>query len=319
MNACRKSGLALGLLTVTLLLLCPIHRASAMSGQANTQAAAAPQSPFAALIAEYIRRDTNGHSPTPEEIAAMASLTPTPDAASVREALPFLLKALANPDTPLRAFALSALTGLQTHPPDTGPPQPAAFKPDIARILTPSIPEIAAHLTDESEANRLQAVAVIAGFTSDPPAAVYPPLLAYLKRDDSISTVGLAVVSAILQLAPVSDDAATAIARYLRRSDETPDVRANLVDSIASAKYQSQSLNKSLLSYLDSDDSGLRARIILTLPALDLAPPVFAGTRARITQLAEDPNENLQVINAAKAVAPCWTATKMTAGCPVYQ
>jgi hypothetical protein len=38
-----------------------------------------------------------------------------------------------------------------------------------------------------------------------------------------------------------------------------------------------------------------------------------------VLQLTANTSENLQVITAAKAVSPCWTATKMTTGCPVYQ
>ncbi len=330
--------------------LCPIHRAFAMSGNPAAQTPEPPS--LAARVDEALHRESSGHSPTPEEIAAMSDLTPAPDAPAVTAALPLILKALDNPDAPLRAFALTTLVGLQSPapvPPDPQPaaptaavpvtapaadpetspaapakasasaaPLPAAYKPDLAKILAPAIPRIAAHLTDDSQPIRLLAVTVLTGFIPGPPPAIYPPLLAYLKRDDAISPVGQAVVSALLSLGPLSADTAAAISRYLRRSDETPDARANLADGIASATNQSQSLNQALLAFLDSDDPSLRARIILSLPALDLAPDVFADTRARVAQLAENPGENLQVVTAAKAVTPCWTAPRMPSGCPVY-
>jgi hypothetical protein len=73
---------------------------------------------------------------------------------------------------------------------------------------------------------------------------------------------------------------------------------------------------------LRSDDNSLRARVILSLPQLDLPAEDFADTKAMIAAYAAlDPasgQENLQVINAAKSVAPCWTQVKMTSGCPVY-
>jgi hypothetical protein len=296
--------------------------------QASQSRAPSPQSPFAGLIAEFLHRDANGHSPTPEEISGMASLQPPPDAASIAEAMPYLLKALADPDIPLHTFALTAIAGLLTIPPapagtDPNAPVasagPAIYKPEVAKVLTPYIPQIASHLTsEEAPSNRLLTTTILGGFTPDPPAVVYAPLLAYLKRDDAIGPVGLAVVSDLIQFGPPSDDTATAIARFLRRSDQTSDSRANLADLIATSANQSQTLNKSLLLYLDSDDNSLRARVILSLPQLDLAPDVFADTKSRVEQLAGNSSENLQVITAAKSVATCWTSTRMASGCPTY-
>jgi hypothetical protein len=287
-----------------------------------------PQTPFAALIAEYLRRDANGHSPAPEEIAAMAELKPAPDPASIREAMPYLLKCLESSDKALHAFGLATIQGLQTQPaatpeaqaPPTTEATPAAYKPEVAKVLAPFLAPIATHLASEEAApNRLLTVQILEGFRPDPPAAVYPPLFAYLKRDDAVSPVGFAVVSALIQLGPLSDDAVAAIGRYLRRPDQTTDTRADLTDLIATRPNQSQALNKTLLLYLDSDDNALRARVILSLPQLDLAAGLYNDTKYRVEQLAANPNENLQVVSAAKSVAPCWTSTKMATGCPVYQ
>ena len=82
--------------SVTTLAAALITFSLAIIPAAAQQAAPAPQSPFAGLIAEYLRRDANGHSPNADEISAMGSLQPTPDAASIREAMPYLLKALDN-------------------------------------------------------------------------------------------------------------------------------------------------------------------------------------------------------------------------------
>jgi hypothetical protein len=291
------------------------------------QPAPQPQSPFAALISIYLTRDASGHSPTADDISAMATLTPTPAPDAVREAIPLLLKALDNPDIPLHTFALTALTGLQTPATTTptqtptlpgAPPPPLNYKPEIARLLAPIVPQISTHLTEDSQPDRLLTAAILGGFTPDPPAAVFPPLIAFLKRDDAISPVGLAVVTALLQLGP-SDDSVTAITRYLRRPDQTSDSRTNLTDLIASNPHQSQAINKALLTYLDTDDNSLRARVILSLPQLDLAPEQFRDMQSYVLQLTANTSENLQVITAAKAVSPCWTAVKMPTGCPVYQ
>jgi hypothetical protein len=295
------------------------------TAQTPPQPQPAPQSAFAALISIYLARDASGHSPSVDDIAGIAALNPPPESNAVHEAVPLLLKALADPDVPLHTFALTALTGLQAQPtappaqPNVPqpPPGPLYYKPEIAKQLAPIIPQIAAHLADDAQSDRLLAANVLGGFTPDPPAAVFPPLIAYLKRDDAISQVGFVVVTDLLQLG-VTDEVATAITRYLARRDQTSESRSNLADLIASNPHQSQAINHSLLAYLDSDDNSLRARVILSLPQMDLAPGDFATAQSRVNILATNPNENLQVINAAKSVTGCWTAVKMVSGCPVY-
>ena len=303
------------------------------------QGQAAP-APIAARLAEVLTRSANGHSPTSQEIAA-AGADLVFDSAAVQEARPLLAKALDNTDVPVRTFALTLLIGLESSPAaaenapsaaaaaDAGtanptavpvPPLigPSSYRLDVQKALAPVIPQIAARLTDESQGNRILAAGVLGAFTPDPPAATYAPLLGYLKRDDAISQVGKAVVDDLLQFGPLSEEIANAIARFLRRSDQTADSRSDIIDAIASHSHQSQALNKAVLVYLDTDDPTVRARLILSLPQLDLAPQAFADTRSRVSQLAANSSENLQVINAAKAVTSCWTATKMTTGCPVY-
>jgi hypothetical protein len=297
--------------------------AAIFAGLALTPLLHAQTSPLAPRVAEVLHRSANGHSPEAEELNSVTTFATMPDAADIKAAVPLLLLALDSSDTPVRTYALTALAGLQA-PAEadaaaaTSGNVTTAYKAATAALLAPAIPKIAAHLTEESIPNRVLTANVLGGFTPNPPATVFPPLYAFLKRDDAIGQIGFAVVSDLLQFGPVSADTNTAVARFLRRSDQTADSRANLVDLIATKPNQSKSLNKSLLAYLDSDEPGLRARVILSLPQLDLAPDVFADTRTRISQLADNTGENLQVVNAAKAVAPCWTAVKMTNGCPQY-
>ena len=279
---------------------------------------------LAPRVAEVLHRASNGHSPEPEDIAPMATIA-QPAAPDLEAAIPLLLKALENSDTTVRTYALTVLAGLQVA--DSGPEAPgtlpgtppaSAYKADTASLLNPAVPKIATHLTEESTSNRALAATILGGFSTSPPPSIFPPLYAFLKRDDAVGSIGLAVVSDLLQLGPISAETASTVARFLRRSDQTPDARANLADLIATRPNQNQALNKSLLGYLDSDDPSLRARLILSLPQLDLAADVFADTRARIAQLADNTGENLQVVNAAKSVAPCWAATRMLSGCPAY-
>ena len=136
--------------------------------------------------------------PTPTKSPRWPRYSPAPDAASIREAMPYLIKALDNPDIPLHTFALTALIGLQTAPPSApeAPPAaiasdpatpasepsapaatagPAIYKPDVAKALTPYIPQIAALLTSEElQSNRL--------LTRDHPRSLHPrPTLRRLR------------------------------------------------------------------------------------------------------------------------------------------
>jgi hypothetical protein len=306
---------------------------------------AAQTPPLAARVNEVLNRLDSGHSPSADDIAAIQSLDPAPDAPAVAEALPAIRKALASHDGDVRSYALTLLTALEAAPvapaappqrdftaaiPREQAPKPdqppaittAHYPPAVAAVLTPAIPEIAAHLTDDSQANRLLTTAILAGFIPNPPTAVYPPLLAFLHRDAAIGPTGAEVVADLLTLGPITAETATTVANYLNRRDQTSSTRSSLVDSIANKPYQSLEINQALLAYLNSDDNSLRARVILSLPQLELSPETFTELKNRISELAAiDPasgQENLQVITAAKAVTSCWRSIRMTSGCPNY-
>jgi hypothetical protein len=285
-----------------------------------------------AQLNEMLHR--SGHSPTPEEVQAAEMLPGVSDPLVARAALPLLAKALAHPDSAMRKFALAMLVGMQSAadaaaapaaPPAAKPltslplpSGPASYKVEVGRVLTPLIPAIASQLTAEDTESRTLAATVLGGFSAEPPEAAFPPLLAYLRRDDAIGPVGLEVVSALLQLGPVSAETATAISRYLKRPDQTASAKVELVEAIASRPNQSPAINRALLGYLDSDDASLRARVILSLPQLDLTPDVFSDLKAHVQTIATGNQDPLPVINAAKSVTSCWTSIKMTSGCPAY-
>jgi hypothetical protein len=304
---------------------------------ATAQDAAQPT--LAAQMAEMLTRAGSGHSPTAEEIRMVEAMPGLTDVKAAQQLEPLMAKALANPDAAMRAYGLAMLMGMQTIP-DAAPatattpnggktdsskansltaqPGPAAYKGEIAKALEPLIPQIGALLADDDPENRLLAANALGGFTQNPPPAFFTALLGFLKRDDAVGPVGLAVVGDLLQVGPISDDTANAIARYLHRSDQTPDAEANLVEEIASRPSQNKLVDKAVIAYLDADDASLRARVILSLPALDLSAETFSDTKAKVEGIAAGGQENPQVVSAAKAVAGCWVQVKMTAGCPVY-
>jgi hypothetical protein len=307
----------------------------------QTQAQSQPT--VAAQMADMLMRAGSGHSPTTDEIHAVEGLPGVSDARIAKDLEPLMEKALANPDAAVRGYGLAMLVGMQSLPdaapaadgnapaaaaPAANGPKnssltatagPAAFKGDVAKALAPLVPAIGKELSDDDPDDRLMAANALGGFTPNPPSAVYTVLLAFLKRDDAIGPVGLAVVGDLLQMEPLSDDQADALVRYLHRSDQTPDAQANLVEAIASKPYQNKIVDKAVAGYMDADDASLRARVILSLPALDLSPDTFSDTKAKVDGIASGGQENPQVVNAAKAVTGCWTQVKMTTGCPVYR
>ena len=288
---------------------------------------------ISAQVKEMLSR--SGHSPSTEEIQSIEMAQGVRDAAGAAEAEPLLVKALADPDAAMRKYALAALIGMQVLPDATdaaGAPAvaakaqpgavtanaPAAYIGAVAKALAPAVASIGARLKDEDVENRTLAATVLGGFSVDTPTGVFPPLIEYLKRDDAIGTVGLAVVTALLQLGPVSDATAAAIIRFARRPDQTSYDKTELVEAIASKPNQSRTITQALISYLDSDDATLRARVILSLPGLDMSDDTFTAMKMRVTTLAAGGQESLPVVNAAKSVAGCWTAVKMASGCPAY-
>jgi len=272
----------------------------------------------------------NGRAPSPEQILAAAD-EPQPDASDLQLALPLILKALASNDKDVRAYTLTTLSGLQYAPPaetlgaaatkTAAPPPPTqpSYKSAIARLLTPIIPQITAHLPDDTETNQILITQVLSGFGPHPPTAAYPPLLTYLQRDDAVGPVGQAVVESLLTLGPIPDDVSTAISRFLRRSDQTSATRADLIEAVATRPYQSVAINRALIGYLDSDDPSVRARLILSLPQLDLPLDLFADTKAHVANLAANDQDNLQVVTAAKSVIACWNTPRTPIPCPAYQ
>jgi hypothetical protein len=304
------------------------------AGLAAAQDAGQPN--VAEQLREMLGRAGSGHSPTADEIRAVEGLPGLTDAKVARELEPLMEKALANPDAAMRGYGLAMLVGMQALPDaganaapvagTNGPKNgsltatagPAAYKGDVAKALAPLAPAIGNELNDDDPENRLLAANALGGFTPNPPAAVDVALLGFLKRDDAIGPVGLAVVGDLLQ-GPLSDDQADAIVRYLRRSDQTPDAEANLVEAIAAKPYQNKIVDKAVVGYMDTDDPTLRARVILSLPALDLSLESYTDTKAKVDGIASGGQENPQVVSAAKAVTGCWTSVKMTAGCPMYK
>ena len=298
---------------------------------AASQTAPPPESPFVAELNAVLARSAAGHSPTAAELHAAENSAGLTDATTARTLAPLLYKALTSQDAMIRQYALAMLLGLQVLPePAAAPPaavppeQPAkneaapsaSFKAGVATQFAPLVPAIAARLADDNPDTRSLAALALGGFAPAPPPTIYPPLFAFLWRDDAIGSAGLGVTLDLEQFSPMTRATADAIAGYLERSDQTTASRIELVEGLAQARMQNATVNQALLGYLDADDAALRTRLILSLPQLELDAGVFEQTRARIADLAASGQDNAEVVAAAKAITTCWTQPRPARACP---
>ena len=288
-----------------------------------------------ALVAQInviLDRAASGHSPTNEEIM-VAENDPGLTSADVATALvPLLLRALSHPDAAVRQYGLAMLVGMQALPDvnvtqtekptdkwitaDPSGSMSAHYQADVAKALVPLIQVLGSRLADERLDNRELAATDLGGFAPNPPPSIFRTLLAFLQRDDAVGSVGIAVVSDLLTFGPVDAMTAEAVTHYIQRTDQTAESRASLVEAISSKPNQSQEINQLLTSFLNSSDPNLRARVILSLPRLDLSVDSFTRLKAAVGEIAAaGSQDNPEVVSAARAVSACWTQVKMEKGC----
>ena len=281
-----------------------------------------------------LQRESSGHSPTDEDINAAGTLTPAPTTGQVSDALPNLVKLLASPDGPARTYALSLLIGLQNSadrlPAAAVPaanadaaapvaaPVATGFSADTAKVLATAIPQIAAHLTDEVIPNPSLTTTVLGGFVPNPPAAVFPPLYAYLQRDGAIAGVGLEVVQDLLsygvpfQSNPPSPSAVTCAAATRPRAPAP-------ISSMPSAPRPTSLSHSTKLcsSILPRTTTACAPASSFRSPS-SISPRTSSRTqKPRSLDYLKTSTKTCRSSTLAKAVASCWTAPHIT-GCPSY-
>lgn len=277
------------------------------------------QPDFVAQLTATLARSTSGHSPTSDQILAVESQAGLKDGAKALMLLPLLERALTNPDAAVRQYALAMLVGVQALPESSKPETISApsFEANVAKTLAPLVPLLIGRLTDDREENRELAATDLGGFAPVPPPSIAPALRLYLKRDDAIGAVGLALTSDLLAFGPLTQQTTSALIDYVRRPDQTAEFLTGLVERIAASPSQSKALNESLIPLIDSPAAGLRARLIFALPQLDLSADVFARLHEKVKEIAAvGSDQGDAVVAAARAIDNCWSQVRMVKGCP---
>jgi hypothetical protein len=158
---------------------------------------------------------------------------------------------------------------------------------------------------------------VLGGFVIKPPDAVFAPLLAYLKREDSVGPVGSSVVFDLVRLGPQRPGVAAAIVTFISRPDQTPECLVSSIDAIAHAQMHNEEIDIAVAHELDITKPTVRIAVIRDLPELQLPDDVFAATQTHLRQIAASDQEDPAVRSAANSVLPCWVNDRHKP-CPAF-
>jgi HEAT repeats len=218
----------------------------------------------------------------------------------LRESVPTILQSVESPDPTIRRVALIAVLAMNQR---SGLENLRTGKMPI--FLNPYIPAIAAHLTDPDPSVRGTAVLALGSFGS-PINDAFPPMIAYLKRDDATTTIGSAIVFVLAARVGQRSDVEDAIIAYLKRPDQTTSELRDSIQAIALQNAQSQRLALAILPFVDASDPTLSASTILNLPHQTFPEPSFLTAKAHLQAIAADPTQPKVVRDAAADILPCW-------------
>jgi HEAT repeat protein len=232
--------------------------------------------------------------------------------ADIKEVLPDIMQAVDDKNPAVRTLALDSIVAIESR---SNPDH--SLRGDALPLLEPEIPRIAAHLTDDDTHIRSTTASVLGGFVIKPPDAVFAPLIAYLKREDAVSSVGSSVVFDLVRLGPQRPAVAAAIIAFISRPDQTPDSLISSIDAIAHAQTHNEEIDTAVAHDLDISRPAIRIAVIRDLPELQLPDGVFAATQTRLRQIAASDQEDAAVRAAANSILPCWVNDRHKP-CPAF-
>lgn len=231
----------------------------------------------------------------------------------VKDILPSLMQAVDDKNPAIRTLALNSIVAIQSR---SNPDR--TLRGDALPLLEPEVPRIAAHLTDDDTHIRSTTANVLGGFGTKPPDTVFPPLIAYLKREDAVSSVGSSIVFQLVRLDPQRSLVATAIVVFLDRPDQTSECLTSSIDAVAHAPVQNEMIDSGIVHNIDPPrPASVRTAVIRDLPELQLPSDVFTATQAHLRQIAANEKEDPAVRTAANSILSCWTNDRHNP-CPVF-
>jgi HEAT repeat protein len=230
----------------------------------------------------------------------------------VKEVLPDIMQAVDDKNPAVRTLALDSIVAIESR---SNPDH--SLRGDALPLLEPEIPRIADHLADDDTHIRSTTASVLGGFVIKPPDAVFAPLIAYLKREDAVGSVGSSVVFDLVRLGPQRPAVAAAIIAFISRPDQTPDGLISSIDAIAHAQTHNEEIDTAAARNLDIPKAAVRIAVIRDLPELQLPDEVFAATQTHLRQIAANDQEDPAVRAAANTILPCWVNDRHKP-CPAF-
>ncbi|HWW23327.1 MAG TPA: hypothetical protein VNY78_05450 [Edaphobacter sp.] len=230
----------------------------------------------------------------------------------IKDVLPDVMQAVDDKNPAVRTLALDSIVAIESR---SNPDH--TLRGDALPLLEPEIPRIAAHLTDDDTHIRSTTASVLGGFVIKPPDAVFPPLIAFLKREDAVSSVGSSVIFDLVRLGPQRPAVVTAVIAFINRPDHTPESLVSSIDAIAHALMHSEEIDTAVARILDVPRTSVRVAVIHDLPELQLPDEVFTATQAHLRQIAANDQEDAAVRAAANIILPCWVNDRHKP-CPTF-
>jgi hypothetical protein len=274
-----------------------------------------PQQPtsLATLLQESMdRAQTGDTSATFNAVLNLAEALGKAPLSEIKEILPLIMQAVDDKNPAIRTIALNSIVAIQSR---SNPDR--TLRGDALPLLEPEIPRIAAHLNDDDTHIRSTTANVLGGFGPKPPDTIFPPLIAYLKREDAVTSVGSSIVFQLVRLDPQRPPVAAAITVFLDRPDQTPECLTSSIDAIAHAPVQNETIDSVIVHNIDPPrPSVVRIATIHDLPELQLPNEVFTAIQAHLRQIAANEKEDPAVRAAANSILPCWNNDRTP--CPAF-
>jgi HEAT repeat protein len=270
-------------------------------------------SAISALLKECTDRTNSGDSPAAfNAVLNLAEALGKAPITEIKEALPGIMQAVDDKNPAIRSLALSSLVAIENR---SNPDQ--TLRGDALPLLEPEVPRIAAHLTDEDAYIRGAAATVLGGFGPKAPDSVFAPLVAYLKREDAINSIGSSIVFQLVRLGPQRGLVEEAIITFINRPDQNPECFISSIEAIAHAQTQNEIIDAAIVHHLGSTNSSVRAAVIRALPELVLPADAFPATQTHLRQIAANEQEDPAVRAEANEILPCWNNDRRKP-CPTF-
>ncbi len=203
---------------------------------------------------------------------------------SVAGAMPLILYEASNPHVSVRRIAALTVFGIST-------------RPDGQAFLSTETSTLAALLIDADTPIRRVTFLAIANLHLSASSPLLPVLMAYLAREDAVSTIGPAVAGLLMQAAPANADSTQAVVKFMKRQDNTLQSRSDTLLSISVARPHNPEIAKEVAIYADDPDEHLSVHAIETLQGMGKS--VILDNQQSLSRIAADKTRSPSVRTAA--------------------